>query len=719
MNFPPETGPGHPAGGCFVGEAEAYGLLARAGLCPPRHAPVGGPMPFEAGEPVVLKGLGEELWHKSELGAVEFMPFGATALITAAEAMRRRVEAAGHRWLDGLVCERIAIARVEGLPSEGFVSLSRGEAGWVVLCGFGGLQAEALAVLAPPLRWPLTFTSPREALAEFKAHLLGRIWLGELRGTTPLTTAFWLGEFFEALWQLTSLAEAGGLVLLELNPVVLDAGGRPRPLDAVGRRAGPVSPRVPPPGNFLAALRAPGRVALAGVSEISGGVGRTILENLQRCPALAGGITLIKPGQTELLGLPCVPDVAALRASPVDLLLLALPAPVAAQTLTALIAQGGGAKVVGLVAGGIGDGADTTGLGRQLERLLRETRAAGRWTPAVLGPNFLGHWVPAARLDTSFIPVDKLTPPSPAGGGLVLLGQSGAFLLCRRSRAPHLRFGLGVALGNQMDAALPDFLHALADDPACRAVAAYVEGFGPGHLLETARAVAKLKHRHVTVLMHRGGRTAAGQVAAASHTGAMAGDCALERALLERAGVNYAPSIAAFDAALEWLAVWPTLRPGSVALMTNAGMESVNGSDCLAAGGGLRAAALDPAAHEALVAVLTRHRLTGLVNPRLPLDLTPMAGEAAYLDTADILLGTADVLIVGLVPFIRLFHTTPAEAAPFATALAKLRDTHGKPIAVAVDAGADYDSYRDVFRTASLPVFDRVETALLGLRTLA
>jgi acyl-CoA synthetase (NDP forming) len=538
-----------------------------------------------------------------------------------------------------------------------------------------------------------------------------------LRGTKPLTSESQLAEFFDALWRLVPLAGAAGLTLLELNPVVLDDAGLPRPLDAVGRRTPPAPLRVPPPRGFLGALRAPRRVALAGVSEKAGGVGRTILENLRRCPELADGITLIKPGRKELLGLPCVPDVAALRAAPVDLLLLALPAPAAAQMLTTLIAQGGGATVVGLVAGGIGDGADTAGLGRDLSRRLRETRAAGGWTPAVLGPNFLGHWVPAAQLDTSFIPAEKLAPPGPAGGGLTLLSQSGAFLLSRRSRAPQLRFGFGISLGNQMDLALPDFLHALEGDPACRAVAAYVEGFGPGHLLDTARAAERLHRRGVPVLMHRAGCTQAGQAAAASHTGALAGDCDLERALLERAGVKFSASIAAFDAALEWLGAWPARQPGPVALLTNAGFESVNGSDLLT--DPLHPAVLDPAARAALAAILARHELAGLVVPQLPLDLTPMAGEDAFLAAAEVLLGAAGVLVIGLVPFTRRLRTAPAGAARFAAALAKLRDTHGKPVAVAVDAGGDYAGYRRAFAEAGLPVFDRVETALLGLRTLA
>lgn len=703
----------------FVGEAEAYRLLAEAGIQPPRHAFTDDPLvDFAASEPIVLKGLGDELWHKSELGAVKFMPFDPAVVGAAADAMRTRVEAAGHAWLGGLVCERIPIARAEGLPSEGFFSLTRGEAGWVVLAGFGGLPADELAKLARPLRWPLLFTTPDSALDELKEHLLGRIWLGRVRGTSPLTTEAQLGEFLTALWRLVGLIEAEGLTLLEMNPVVVDADGRMRPLDAVGRRAALPELRLKPPADFLSALRAPRRVAVAGVSAKGSGLGFTVLQNLQGCPALTGCITLIKPGCVELFGVPCVPDVSALKADPVDLLMLAVPAPAAAQILTDLIAQGGGARVVALVAGGIGDGADHEGFGEHLADCLHAARADGRWTPAVVGPNFVGHWAPASRLNSSFITTERLGFPDDAGGGLVLLGQSGAFLLSRQSRAPRLRFGLAVALGNQMDAALPDFLEALVDDSACTAVGAYVEGFGPGHLLATARAIQRLTRRGVPVLLHRGGRTAAGQAAAASHTGAMAGDCELEQTLLERAGAHYADSITAFDAALEWLASGFTPPGGPVALMTDAGCESVNASDLLA-GPGLSAAKLNPEAQTALESMLGEHRLGGLVSARLPLDLTPMSPPDVYLSAADILLGSAGVLVVGLVPFAQLIDITDEGADALAAGLVQLRTKHRKPVGIVVDAGSNYDRYRGRFRAAGLPVFDRVENALFGLRALS
>ncbi|MDP2136815.1 MAG: CoA-binding protein [Candidatus Didemnitutus sp.] len=700
----------------FVSEAEAYDLLGQADLMPPRHGISGGFLPFQPGEPVVLKGLGYEVWHKSELGAVRFIDFDAAQIATEAAGMRARIEAAGHEWLDGLVCERILLQRNGDLPSEGFASLSRTDAGWVALFGFGGLQADALAELAPVCRWPLAVMTPDEALVELEAHLLGRIWLGRLRATRPLTTPENLRQFLNGLWQLAAIAESEGLSLLEMNPVALDTQGTPRPLDAVGRRAPHAPDRLPPLDDFLEALRTPQRIALAGVSAKVGGVGRTILDNLRRYPLPKGDLVLIKPGQDRFLELPCLPDVGALLAAPVDLLLLALPAVAAADVLTTLIQQGGGATCVGLVAGGIGDGADTTGLGEKLKQLLHDTRAAGRWTPAILGPNFLGHWVPAALLDTSFIPTAKLAAPATTGGKLTLLSQSGAFLLCRRSRQPELPFGLGVALGNQMDVALGDVLAALSHEIDPGPVACYVEGFGPGQLAPFARSARVMHRLGAHVILHRAGRTVAGQAAAASHTGAMAGDLELERSLLERSGVHFTETIAEFDATLAWLSAYPQLAKGPVALLTNAGFESVNGSDLF--GPDLAAAELSPKATKSLSLVLESHSLDGLVAPRLPLDLTPMAEEAAYLDAAKVLLPECAVLVVGLVPFTRNLGTEGVAAQGFATKLAALARAQKKPLAVVIDAGPAYGEYRAAFVQAGVPTFDRIENALLGLRVL-
>ncbi|HJU83334.1 MAG TPA: CoA-binding protein [Holophagaceae bacterium] len=705
----------------FLSEAQAYALMEHPGLRPPHWAwldeLLAGKALFAPGESIVLKGLGDELWHKSEIGAVRFMAFDLDAIRTETEGMRKRVEAAGHAWLGAVVCERIPIAKSDGLPTEAFAALSRGEGGWTLVLGFGGLQAEALAKLAPALRWPLAFTTPDAALEELKNHLLGQSWLGTLRGARPLTDERKLHRFLEALWALADRAEAEGLDLLELNPVALHPSGEPRALDGVGRRAAAAPRRLPPP-PFLDAILAPERVALMGVSSQEGNVGRIILGNLRLAPWDPDDLLLVKPGHDSFLGLPCIPDLTVLKDDPVDLLVIALPAAAAAAGLRQLLEQGGGAKVVALVAGGLGDGADHEGLGAALKADVEAARAAGRWTPAILGPNFLGHWAPGRELNTSFIPKDKLPLPPRPGGPLALLSQSGAFLISRLSRNPDLPMGLGLALGNQMDLRLSDVLDALLAHPEFRAVGAYVEGFPAGDLGATARAASRLKAEGRTVLLYRAGRSEAGQAAAASHTGAIAGDRALEEALLRRAGVRLAPTMAAFDAGLAWLGAFPDLRPGPVALLTNAGFESVAAADLLEAP--FPPARLSEPEVARLQALLDARGLGALVAPRLPLDLTPMASEPAFLEALELVLQSeAAAVVVSIIPFTRALGTeSPEAAAALAEAFARLARAANKPLALAVDAGPDYTPYRQALATSGLPVFTRVEEAIGGLRVL-
>ena len=51
----------------FLHEERAYGLLAAAGLRVPRYGFLeAGTLPFAPGEPIVLKGIADQVWHKSD-----------------------------------------------------------------------------------------------------------------------------------------------------------------------------------------------------------------------------------------------------------------------------------------------------------------------------------------------------------------------------------------------------------------------------------------------------------------------------------------------------------------------------------------------------------------------------------------------------------------------------------------------------------------------------
>ena len=703
----------------FLHEGRAYGLLAAAGLRVPRHGFLeSDSLPFIPGEPIVLKGIADQLWHKSDRGAVHFGTFDVESLKAEATAMRLRVPE--HPWVGGLVCEKIAFKRLSGLPTEALVSLKRDpEAGWLVVCGIGGLQADAWAALAPPMLWPIALATPEGALAELRAHWLGRTWLGHQRGTEALTDEAKLLAFLQGLWRAVAGLEREGGTLLELNPVVLDSEGLPTALDGVGTVAAEASaPPASPDPAWYGALLNPSSVVIAGVSSREGTVGRIILENLRRSSLPTGALRLIKPGTAEFLGLPCLGSVAQLASAPTDQLILSLPAHQTLDAVEQLCRQGGGATVVYLVAGGLGDGADSEGLGQRLVACLDEHRRAGKWTPALVGPNGLGLFSPDQALNTFFIPDVKL-PLKARSGHLALVSQSGAFLITRLSRRAELGLRAAVAIGNQMDLRCSDFLEGFGGDPAVKVVGAYLEGFAPGDLQATARAARALRESGRRVLLYKGGRSQEGMAAASSHTGALAGDHALQASVLRRAGVMLAERMEAFDAALAWLGAYPKGRPTSVAIMTNAGFESVVSADLLS--GPFHGSRLTESEAAALAATLEMHGLTGLVSPRLPLDLTPMADEAAYLDSARLLLNTeADVVVVGLVPLTKRLDTSdPAAYGPFATALATLAQASGKWVGVAVEGGALYDAYRQALRGAGLPVFLTMEEALEGLRLIA
>ncbi len=703
----------------FLHEGRAYGLLAAAGLRVPRHGFLdAGALPFTPGEPIVLKGIADQLWHKSDKGAVHFGPFDLQALQAEAVAMRQRVPE--HPWVGGLVCEKVAFKRLAGLPTEALVSLKRDpDAGWLVVCGIGGLQADAWATLAPPMIWPIDLTTPEQALTDLRTHWLGRTWLGGQRGTEALTDEAKLLAFLQGLWRAVAGLEREGVTLLELNPVVLDGEGLPTALDGVGTvEADTCTPLAAPDPAWYQALLNPSSLVIAGVSSREGTVGRIILDNVRKSRLPAAALRLIKPGTTEFLGLPCLASVAELAAAPADQLILSLPAPQTLEAVEQLCRQGGGATVVYLVAGGLGDGADTEGLGTRLLACLADHRRAGKWTPAIVGPNGLGLFSPDQALNTLFIPEVKL-PLTAKPGHLALVSQSGAFLITRLSRRTELGLRAAIAIGNQMDLRCSDFLQGFAGDPAVKVVGAYLEGFAPGDLKATAAAAKALRTAGRRVLLYKGGRSQEGMAAASSHTGALAGDHALQASVLRRAGVMLAERMESFDAALSWLGVYPQGRPTAMAIMTNAGFESVASADLL--DGPCHGAKLTEAETAALTAIIEAEGLTGLVSPRLPLDLTPMADEAAYLATVRLLLATeAEAVVVGLVPLTKRLDTTDSAVYDrFAAALAALAKTSGKWVGVAVEGGPLFDAYRQALRTAGLPVFLTMEEALEGLRLIA
>jgi acyl-CoA synthetase (NDP forming) len=637
--------------------------------------------------------------------------------------MREQV-ADQFEWLGTLVAQRIEFQRAAHAPSEIFVSLQRDQCcGAIISFGFGGLLTEdwARELKQSLLVWPASAYTPQEAFDELCEHWLGKILLGAARQSKALTTAATLKAFLESLWQLDELMAREQIGLLEMNPVVIDGEGEFVALDGVGLRAAEDHEESCPVPLQDDSFLNPRRIALAGVSAKAGNVGGLILENLRQSSLPEDGLLVVKPGVDEFAGVPCVPDVAALAADPVDILILALPAAPCVAMIEQLCEQGGGAEVVYIVAGGIGDGADQQGFGDRLSELIATRRRDGQWCPAIVGPNGLGMLLSPLRLNSLFIPQSKLNVEFSQDSDVALISQSGAFLITRLSRHSNLHLKYGFSIGNQLDMKLSDFMALVERDKSVRVLGIYVEGFVGGDACAVAKLVEAFRAQNRHVIIYKGGRSQLGRAAAESHTGAMTGDYHVQRRLLHKAGAVITESFNQFNAVLKWMAAYPDLRKlGKLAIVTNAGYETVGSVDILGDSDTDRLYSLSETDLAVLAGILERHGMLGLVAAANPLDLTPMADEDVYFDCVEAMIGFgAGVVMLGLVPLSEQLDThqlTQAEA--FAARLKLLAQSQGRLVGIVIDAGVPYQGYKAVFERQGFPVFDGMDMAVLGINVL-
>jgi acyl-CoA synthetase (NDP forming) len=165
-----------------------------------------------------------------------------------------------------------------------------------------------------------------------------------------------------------------------------------------------------------------------------------------------------------------------------------------------------------------------------------------------------------------------------------VVSQSGGLStdIIKRGQWRGLRFSGLVTMGNSADVKPHELVEYYFDDPETRAVGLYIEDVREG------RAFFDLLRSHPApkpVVVLKGGRTAAGREAAASHTGALAGDNRAWEALAAQLPVALVSSVDDFiDAllALQHFELRPEKPTRSVVLFGNGGGASVLGTDAFA-----------------------------------------------------------------------------------------------------------------------------------------
>jgi acetate---CoA ligase (ADP-forming) len=314
----------------------------------------------------------------------------------------------------------------------------------------------------------------------------------------------------------------------------------------------------------LSRLLHPRTIAVVGATDREGSYAGETLLNLKLL-GYEGTVWGVNPGRAEAHGVPCFPTLSDLP-GPADAVVVAIPA----AGVPAAVAEAGETGCGGAVVYGAGFG--EIAQGQRLEHELAEV-ATHHGLP-VCGPN--GNGIVALH-ERAALWGDALRPLEPGRVGLV--SQSGNVAVNTLATRRGLRLHTVVSCGNSVGLDPAEWVSALAEEEEIGSIALYLEADGDGERL--CEALARCVERGVGVAVLKVGASAAGAVAAAAHTGAVAGDQRVFRALVEEAGAAWAADVHELLELAKVLAV-PGARPAGargLAVLTCSGGDSALAAD--------------------------------------------------------------------------------------------------------------------------------------------
>lgn len=523
----------------------------------------------DLGFPVAVKLCGAAIAHKTERGLVRLRVGDRESVERAAtDLLDRAIAADGEVSL--LVAPMISGARelIAGVARDP-------QFGPTIMLGVGGVIAEAVAdVQFRPA--PIT---PIDA-ADMIDGLAMQQLLGAFRGEAAVDRH----QLAAVLLGLSALvASRPDVVSVDVNPLIITPEGDPIGVDALVELGDPTVAearhRVRPSGDRFTALFEPRGVLVAGASTHPGKFGFVSLHNIL-ASGYRGAVFGTNLEGEEVLGIRTVADVAALPEGAIDLVFVCTPAAANADLLRACATKG--IKAAFVTSAGYGEAGDA---GRVAEAEL--VQLADELGILLAGPNGQG------LVSTPVNLCAQIVAPYPPRGRIAVASQSGNFVSSFMNYARQTGVGISraVSAGNAAAVTPADYLEWYADDDETAVALAYVEGIVDGReLLDTFASVTSRK----PLVIVKGGATAGGAKAAASHTGALATDDKVFDGACRQTGVTRAATVEeAFEAAASF-ATQPLPRGPNVVVLTTAGGWGVVTSDAIGRADGLRLMPLPP-----------------------------------------------------------------------------------------------------------------------------
>ena len=738
----------------------AYYVLPREERVDPRR------LATIPGDRVVIKILSPHIIHKSDVGGIHITEKSQEAVLSAMRTMQYAVpekfaeyvenlpasaRPGPYRHLKGptlvqaiaqdikgvLICQYLPV-KTQGIGNELLVGLRNSrEFGMILTAGLGGTDTELYAGRFRPDQAVVSAATAMidgEAFFDLYRHTISWDKLsGRARGEQRKVTDEQLRECFAAMVEVgnhfSALNPQAPFIIdaLEINPFAFHRYLMV-PLDGFCRfslpRAAPALPPRSPQG--IEALLHPQTLGIIGVSARSRNPGRIMLQNILANGFNRQNLYIIHPHIAPIEGIVPLPSLDRLP-GPLDLLILAIGADKVLPVMETVLDTGCARSVI-LIPGGLGEVAGSEALGARLETLIRTARRRrGKTMPVILGGNSLGVLSHPGRYDSLFIPEEKL--PKSRGDQVrssAFLSQSGAYMITRMSKLSFFDPAYALSIGNQMDLTAGDLMGYFNTRDEITTIAVYMEGFKDLDGLAFARGVTEGVKRKKEVLFYKAGRTEAGKSATSGHTASLAGDYTVCRACMAQAGAMVAHTFTEFEGLVR-LSVCLSKKEvhGSrLAAVSNAGYEAVGIADNIMGDDfSLELAEFSPDTVKVLTRCLDTHGLSGLVNVRNPLDVTPMAVASVYETVIQALLSDpgVDMVAAALVPLTPVIKTLPehtrlhndfSSKKGIVQRISRIAGKSTKPLIMVVDSGALYDPLARALQRAGLPVFRSADRAV-------
>ncbi len=450
--------------------------------------------------------------------------------------------------------------------------------------------------------------------------------------------------------------------------------------------------------NPLSALWAARSIAVIGATERPRAMGRLPIDYLLR-HGFDGFIAPVNPKGGTILGIPAYPSIAAVG-RPIDLALVMVPASAVADAVRECAAAGVRTCIV--MSSGFAE------TGPEGERAQAELVAIARSSGMrMVGPNCIGSVGGPGAVMATFSPVFSSESTPVPSGSIALVSQSGALGFGALSLAMErgVPVGIAVTTGNEADVTAAEVAACLAADPGVTGLLMYVESLDD---LDSLRAAADL----VPVAVLKAGRSEAGALAAASHTGALATQDKVVDAVLAALGIARVTDI---DDLLDVGAIFASgaRMPGrGVGILTTSGGSGILATDAIEVAG-LELASLGADTITALEGIVPSYG-----NATNPVDVT-----AAVMTEAGLFERCLDVLaddesVDGIVACFAVL--VGDDVTRIATALKAVRERTGMPVVVARTGATSLAPHAAaLLAEAGVPAYSTPERAVHALAALA